>query len=250
MRTRNLIVIFLLAAALVAASFGGAALMRPSNASAQGETAAESISRTINVNGTGKVFLIPDIAYITIGVHTEAKSASEAVAGSNSATQKVVDALKAAGVAEKDLRTVNFNIYPQQQFDQNGKPTGETIYMVDNSVNVTVRDLDKLGTLLDATVKAGANNIYGVSFDVENKDAAMEEARKDAVANAQAVAKQVADAAGVELGQIITINAYGGYPTPIFEGKGGGAVAMDASVPISPGQLALTADVNIVYAIK
>lgn len=250
MRNQKVLLFVLFAAVLVFASFGAAALARPQIANAQSVSQPVEPTRTINVNGTGKAYLTPDIASINVGVHVEAKSASEAVASSNSATQKVIDGLKAAGVAEKDIQTINFNIYPQQQFDKEGQPTGETIYMVDNAVYVTVRDLGKLGSLLDAAVKAGANSISGVSFDVADKEAALEEARKEAVANAQAVAQQVAAAAGVELGQVITINAYGGsYPITVFEAKGG-AVAMDGSVPVSPGQLVLTVDVNIVYAIK
>ncbi len=208
--------------------------------------------RTMNVNGTGKAYLTPDIAYINIGVQTENKDASEAVASNNTQVTKVTAALKAAGVAEKDIQTTNFSIYPQPKYDDKGQPTGEITYVVQNTVSVTVRDLTKIGDLLDAAVKAGANNIYGIQFDVLDKSAALTLAREEAVKNAQVAANDLAKASGVTLGAIQTISSYGGgSPVYLSEGKGGGmAVAEAASVPVSAGQMVLTVDVNIVYEIR
>jgi uncharacterized protein YggE len=124
-----------------------------------------------------------------------------------------------------------------------------TVYFVDNSVFVTLRDLTKIGDVLGAAIDAGANSISGISFDVEDKEAAISQARKDAVADAKQIAKELAEAAGVTLDQIQSISYSGGYPTPVFEGKGGGSFTANAEVPISPGQLTLTADVYIVYEI-
>jgi hypothetical protein len=103
----------------------------------------QPVNRTLSVNGSGKVFLTPDIAYITIGVHTEGATATEAVSDNNEQTQAVISALQSAGIAEKDMQTNNFSIYPQQQYDDQGKPTGEVRYSVDNSVMVTVRNIDQ-----------------------------------------------------------------------------------------------------------
>src|SRR5512143_3980328 len=110
--------------------------------------------RTINVTGTGKVDLAPDIAYIYLGVHTEDVKAADAVAANNTQTQKVIDALKEAGIDAKDIRTTNFSIWPNQTYTPDGKPL-DTKYMVDNTVYVTVRDLSKLGDLLDSVIAAG-----------------------------------------------------------------------------------------------
>ena len=208
--------------------------------------------RTMNVNGTGKALLTPDIAYINIGVQTENKDASEAVSSNNAQVQKVTTALKAAGVNEKDIQTTNFSIYPQPKFDDKGQPTGEITYVVQNTVSVTVRDISKIGDLLDSAVKAGANNIYGIQFDVSDKSAALTLAREEAVKNAQIAANDLAKASGVTLGPIQTITSYGGgSPVYLSEGKGGGmAVADVASVPVSAGQMVLTVDVNIVYEIR
>jgi uncharacterized protein YggE len=135
-----------------------------------------------------------------------------------------------------------------------GKPTGEITYIVDNSVLVTVRDLSQIGELLDAVVEAGANSVSGIRFDVDDKTAALSEARKAAVQSAQAKAQELAEAAGVTLGPVQTINEYSNFPTPImYDGRGGSdMVAMEesAQVPISTGQMSLILEVNIVYEIQ
>lgn len=209
----------------------------------------EKMPRTLSVTGSGKAYLVPDIAYISIGVHTEDKDAAKAVTANNTQSQKVSEALKAFKIDSKDIQTTNFSIYPQQQYDENGRLTG-ILYMVDNSVYVTLRDLELVGELLNKVVEAGANSINGIQFDVSDKTKALSEARKDAVANAQEQAAEIADAAGVKLGEVISINVYGGYPSPIFEGKGGGAAMMDVAAPISPGQMVLTVEVNMVFELK
>ena len=206
-------------------------------------------TRTLNVTGTGKVLLTPDIAYISIGVHTEGEDAAEAVSSNTTQSQKVVKVLSDMNIAGKDIQTSNFSIYPQQEIDNNGQVTG-TKYVVDNTVNVTIRDLSKIGDILDSVVSAGSNSISGVQFDVEDKASALSEARKAAVADAQAQADELTKAAGVRLGPIQSINVYGGVPVPVLEGKGGGAAQSAAEVPISPGQLTLTVQVNVIYEIN
>lgn len=211
------------------------------------------IQRTINVTGSGKMTLTPDIAKISIGVHTESENASEAVASNSQQSEKVASALEALKIDPKDIRTTNFSIYPQQQYDNEGKLTG-TIYAVDNNVFVTVRDINTVGAVLDAVVKAGANSISGVQFDVDDKETPLTEARTIAVEDARAQAEELAKAAGVSLGQVLTINSYGGaVPFPVYDykfGVGGGAAADAASVPVSPGQMELTQEVNILFEIK
>ena len=206
---------------------------------------------TLNVNGSAQVTLSPDIAYISVGVHTENADANQAVSSNATQAQKIVDALKAAGIAEKDIRTSNFSITPQQQFDKDGKLTG-VIFVVDNTVYVTLRDLTKIGDILGAAVSAGANNIYGIQFDVQDKTTALAGARQTAVENARKQAEELAQAAGVKLGDVQNINYYNSYPV-MAEGKGGGAMydtASAVSVPVTPGQLTFTVDVNVVYAIS
>ena len=206
--------------------------------------------RTINVSGTGQVTIKPDIAYINIGVHTENASASDAVVQNNTNAQAVIDALKAAGVAADDLQTTNFNIYPNNVTGPDGKTTSTT-YVVDNTVYVKVRDLSKLGAILDASVKAGANNVNSIQFDLVDKSKALSDARAAAVKNAQTEAQELASAAGVTLGDIQNINYNENTPSPIFYAKGAAAgMAVDSSVPVSAGTLDISVNVSITYEIK
>ncbi len=208
--------------------------------------------RQLNVTGIGTVKLTPDIAYINIGVHTEMPTAAEAVSANNDQTQQVIEALKTSGVEAKDIQTTNFSIYPNAQIDpQTNQRTGTT-YVVDNTVYVTVHKLDKLGDLLDATVKAGANSINSIQFDVADKSQAIKQARDEAVKDARAQAQELATAAGVALGDLQAVNFFNNVPTPFTEsmGKGGGGMAADSTVPIQAGQMTLTVTVNMTYEIK
>jgi uncharacterized protein YggE len=209
----------------------------------------QPLQRTITVTGTGKVTLTPDIAYITIGVHSQDASASVAMTANNTSAQAVIAAIKAAGVADKDIQTTNFSIYPQQQYDTNGKITG-IIYMVDNSVYVTVRDLTKLGGLLDASVTAGANTINSISFDVTDKTAALSQARLAAVADARKQADELTGATGVSLGTVQTISYYDSTVPVAVQMPREALSAAGGSVPVQAGSMQITTTVTIVYEIK
>ncbi len=242
MKTKSLIVFAVIALALLMSACAPAAV------SQNGQPAV----RTLSVAGSGQAYLAPDIAYIYIGVHTEKQTAAEAVDENTSQTQKLIQAIQDFGIDAKDIRTTNFSIWPMDQFDPaTGRPTGEKTYAVDNTVYVTVRELDRLGDLLDTAVQAGANTVNSVQFDVANKDAVLKEARIDALKDAETQAKELADAAGLTLGEVQSIN-FANNQFPIFDGKGGGggAAAEAAAVPIQPGQLTFTVTVNITYAIK
>ena len=215
------------------------------------QAAPENV-RTLDVSGVGVVYLTPDIVYINIGVNTQRENASEAVTINKEQTTAVIQAIKDFGVAEKDIRTTNFSIWSNPQYDPTGTGliTGTT-YTVDNTVYVTIRDIEKLGDLLDAAIAAGANNIYSIQFDVEDKTAANKEARAKAVEEAKAQAQDLADVAGLSLIQIQTISYYESGASPYYYGgKGGGGGGAEAAVPIQPGQLAVTVTVNITYAVK
>ena len=209
--------------------------------------------RTMSVTGTGMVYLTPDIAYVNIGVHTEMPTASDAVSANTSQTTQVITALKNSGVDAKDIRTTNFSIYPNTQYDQQSGKPGTTTYVVDNTVYVTVHQLDKLGDILDATVQAGANNINSIQFDVFDKSSALKQARDQAVKDAQSQAQELAAASGITLGSVQTISFTNNIPQPLTDmyGKGGGAInAPVAAVPISTGQLTLTVTVDMTYLLK
>jgi len=213
--------------------------------------AAPEALRTLNVSGVGVVYLTPDIAYITIGVNTQRDNAAEAVEENKAQTSAVIQAIRDSSVDEKDIRTNNFSIWSNPRYDEFGQINGTT-YVVDNTVNVTVRDLDTLGDLLDAAITAGANSIYSIQFDVEDKTAAQTEARAQAVEDAKVEASGLAEASGLTLGAIQNVSYYESGITPYFYGgKGGGGGAMsEASVPIQPGQLAVSVTVNLTYIIE
>ncbi len=249
--------------ALLIAVLAGSALLSacaataPTRAAlAQGETpqaepvAQPDINRTIAVSGMGKVTLTPDIAYISIGVHTENKDARQAVSNNNAQSTDLMTALQKAGVDSKDIRTTNFSIYPRQERDSKGEVIGIT-YVVDNTVYVTVRDLDNIGTLLNAAVDAGANNIGGIQFDIADRTAAYQQALEAAMNDARAQAEVLAGAAGVEVGEVQQINASVGYaPPPIVRKAAGMEMAMADSVPISAGQMEVSVTVSVVFGIK
>jgi uncharacterized protein YggE len=206
--------------------------------------------RQLNASGQGKVYIVPDLAYIYIGVRTQTASLSDSLNQSNSKAAEIALQLKELGVADQDIQTSAFNVYPQQNYDQNGQPTG-TEYVVENTVNVTVRDLSKLGQVLDTVVRSGANSINGISFDVADRATAEAQARELAIKEARARADEMARLAGVTLGDLISVNVYNsGSPAPVYEGKGGAVMSTSGQVPVAAGQLLITADANIAFEIK
>jgi uncharacterized protein YggE len=207
--------------------------------------------RTVAVNGHGEVYVIPDVAYVNIGVQNTASTVTAVLNQNTDQAQGIRTALKNLAVEDVDIQTSGFSIYPMPQYDQNGKIT-ETLYQASNTVFVTVRDLSKLGQILDAVVRNGANTVNSISFDVLNKTAALSEARAKAVADAKTQAQELADATGAKIGDVQYINVYStSAPTPVYEGKGGGGGAMmSASVPMATGQLIISVDVSVTWALK
>ena len=216
---------------------------------AQGVTPTSE--RYIRVSGSGEVAVVPDIAYINIGVHSEAEDVSSALEANNTQAAELTEALKAEGIEEKDIQTANFNVYPQTRYDNMGQPVG-TSYVVDNTVYVTVRDLANLGKMLDTAISAGANNIYGISFDIADKETVLAQARELAIKDAEAKAQSVAEVAGVTLGQILSIDvSTPTYTQPYFGyGMGGGTSRVETSVPVSAGQIVVSYTATLNYAIE
>ena len=220
-----------------------------------GCAAAAAQPRTLNVSGNGTVYLTPDIAYIIVGMHTEDPDLASGVSKNNTQAQALVDALKKDGIAAKDIQTSNFSVYNNNNNGETiDKTTGQVIstgyYSVDNTVNVTVRDLSHLGSILSTAVNSGANNINSISFDVADKTAAMQQARQKAMANASSLANELAKTANVQLGGIQNISYSDNSPLPYFGMGGGGASVPNTSVPIQPGQTQISVTVSVTYALK
>jgi uncharacterized protein YggE len=212
-------------------------------------TGGQSQTHAIYVTGTGTAKLAPDIVLITLGVQTQGPDIAEAVQENNQRAGEVMAAIRQAGVADADMSTANFSVSTQQQYDDHGNPTGEVSYWVDNSVNVTLRDLGKLGELLQSALTHGANSVQSVTYSVEDPTDALDAARVQALEDAHNQAEQMAAAAGVELGQVLTVGEPGVTPgtttafAPAF-GKGGGG-----GVPTTPGTLEYTVELSVVYSI-
>jgi len=239
-------IFFLAAILIVGAVLTACGPLTPSTINVQ----PQPPQRTITVTGTGKVTLTPDIAYISIGVHAQNASAKDAVAENNTQAQAVIDIIKGFDVAAEDIQTTNFSIYPQQQYDNNGKLTG-ILYMVDNTVYVTVRDLTKLGDLLDATVSAGANTISGITFDVADKTDALSQACLAAVADAKKQADELTGATGVKLGDVQTVSYYDSTPPVTIQySRAEAPMAAGSSVPVQSGSMQVITTVTIVYEIQ
>ena len=208
----------------------------------------------MTVTGSGVVYVAPDVAYINVGVRSEGNTVAEALSSNNTQAKNIKDTLVAAGVAETDIQTSSFYLYPLSDYDYAGE-VSRTYYSVENTVYVTVRSLDDLSDILDAVAASGANNIYGIDFNVLDKAEAQSSARQLAIDSAKAQAQELADAAGVELGDIISISS--SYSSPITYygygiGGGGGSdyAALDSSVPVTSGQIQVGAQVTMAFAIK
>ncbi|MFU8771114.1 MAG: SIMPL domain-containing protein [Anaerolineales bacterium] len=239
MRSKIILVVSLIVLALGVTACGSGALAQVEQPEA----------RTIQVTGRSQIFTTPDIARITIGVRTEGDEAAEALTRNNSAAQQVIDMIVEMGVEERDIQTTNFSIYLRYDYDERGRPQSST-YVVENMVSVTVRELDMLGDLLDQVVASGANAIHGIQFEVDDKTAALAEARIEAVEDARVQAEQLAQAAGVALGVVRSITTQTSYPSPVYLEQMRMDVAAEAGVPISQGQVSVSMEVTVIYEIR
>ena len=204
--------------------------------------------RTISMSGHGEVKAVPDQAQISAGVTTNAPTAAAALAANSSRMQSVFATLRKMGVPEKNIQTTNFYISPQYSNGENNAPRRLTGYQVSNDVTVRLEDVAKLGSALDALVAAGANQMNGISFSIQNPAPALEKARADAVADARTRAETYAKAAGVNLGTILSISEGGGEaPRPVMYRM---AAAMAAPpTPVAAGEQSVSADVAMVWEI-
>ena len=210
---------------------------------------AVAVPATLTVTAEGKSLRAPDVAELSGGVVTSAPTASAAMAENATRMSAVVAAIRKAGVAERDIQTAGLSLQPQYRFDNNQPPV-LTGYQATNTVSLRLRNLPQAGRLLDTLVSVGANQINGPTFRVDDSDAALDDARLQAVATAKARADLYAKAAGVRLKRILTISESGGYepPRPMMMMS---ARAMKAdSTPIAPGEVALTVSVTISYEIE
>lgn len=212
-------------------------------------TSPENV-RSLNVTGTGRVIVVPDIATINIGVRTEAEVVIDALEGNTAQANAISKVLQDLGIAERDIQTSNFNVYPAERYDPMTGQIEGRYFVVENTVNVTVRDLSSLGEVLSAVVDAGANSIYGINFNIEDREAAIAEARKLAIEDARGKAEAIAGEAGVRLGDLMSINVYSSSsPFAYYDAKGAGLADAEA-VPVAAGTLTIIMECSLTYAIQ
>jgi uncharacterized protein YggE len=218
--------------------------------------AAETERReaTIMVSGEGEAAIAPDMAVISLAVMRDAETAGEALSANSAAMAEVLADLKAQGIADKDLQTTDFSIQPKYKQETRTDGTYEAPvivgYTVSNGLTVRVRDLAKLGEIIDRSVKLGVNQGGGISFTNDDPEAAVEAARKQAVEKAAAKAKTLTEAAGVKLGRVVEISENFARPMPQVYAAAPMAKMADESVPIASGENLYTVTVNITYAIE
>jgi hypothetical protein len=220
----------------------------PAAAGAQTDERARE-PRTITVTGTGLVRGTPDVLELLVGVKTRASSAVEALDRNSTQTRRVIEVLRDAGVEDDDLQTTNLSISPF--YDEEGNNLEG--YAVSNQLRAAIRDLDEAGGVIDAATKVAGNEIVvnGVFFSFDDNTELVAKARTDAVKRARLQAEQLAEAAGVELGDLLSLtedNAPFG-PALEFERTFGASGEADAAAPIEPGSEQLSVQVTLIYEI-
>ncbi|MBN1976439.1 MAG: SIMPL domain-containing protein [Anaerolineae bacterium] len=224
---------------------------QPVMLSAGGGVLTGQITQGLVVVGTGSVSAEPEVAQVTFGVELRGDDVAAIVDEAADKINRAIAAAKDLGVAEDDIQTASYSLWVETLYNpETGTPTGEVVYHVSHYVQAALRDLNRVGDLLAAVVEAGANTISGVTFSVEDPGALVEQARQQALQNAQAQAKAMADTLGISLGKpTLVTETSSGYPVlESFVGKGGGGAV--AAPSITPGAFSVSVSVQVVYEIR
>jgi uncharacterized protein YggE len=201
----------------------------------------------LSVSAQAEAKRVPDVATISAGVVTQAADANAAMRANAVQMDKVMAAIKAAGIAERDIQTSGISLNPQYKYVENQEPT-ITGYQANNTVNLKVRDIGKLGKVLDALVASGANQVNGPSFEIDQPDEAYDEARRGALEKAQARAAMYAKTLGLRVRRIVSISEGAGFQPPrpmAMMAMARGKAEMDTAV--SPGETTLSANLDVVF---
>ena len=227
------------------------ALGTPMTASAQSQTATAyampADGTLLSVSATADAKRVPDVATISTGVVTQAADANAAMRANAAQMDKVMAAIRAAGIAERDIQTSGISLNPNYKYGENQPPT-IVGYQASNTVNVKVRDLSKLGRVLDTLVAQGANQVNGPSFEVDKPDEAYDEARVAALTKAQARAQTYADALGLKVRRIVSISEGGAsFPRPMPMIQAMAADSMQKETSVAPGESTLSVNIDVVF---
>ena len=202
----------------------------------------QAAEKTVTVTGEATVGVAPDTAIIRIGVSSQEKTAREAGEANARQMTSVLAAIKASGIAERDIQTSRLSLQPQYDPNKSGTPRLAS-FQATNQVTVRIRDIDSLPTVLDRAIAAGANEMSGIEFVVSEQSKLLDQARDDAIADARRKAELYARAAGAKLGHVVSISEEGPtppQPRPMQAMRAG-------AVPVAPGEQTLRAIVSVSY---
>ena len=207
-------------------------------------------TNTISFSGEGKASATPDIAMISASVVTQDANAKTAQDDNATKANKVTDFLKNQGIDPNDIKTSNYNIYPQYRYPQDSQPI-ITGYQVSQDFQVKVRDLTKVSAILSGLVSSGANQVNNLGLQIDNPDKVLADARQKAIEAAKQKAQDVSGQVGISLGKIVNFSeSLGGTPTPVMYASGIGGGGGGPEPAISPGQNEVTVNVTLTYQIK
>ena len=212
--------------------------------------AQEDLRPTISVVGEGRLLVPPDVANVSLGVESTAPTLSEAQADAATRMQAVVDTLLAQGVPRDDVRTTRLGVTPVYDNRDASQLRG---YRAMNSVQVTVRDLGRVGTIVDAVTAAGANRVDGISFEIDNPEPPKDRARALALGNARAKADQLASLAGLRIVGVKAIVEADPAVRPVPSAREGAAPAALAAAPpppVEPGTQEVRTRISVVYLVE
>jgi uncharacterized protein YggE len=215
--------------------------------------AIEAGHTLLTLSAEGRTSRKPDLAIFTAGVSSSGKTAGEAMSANSADMAKVIAALRKSGIAERDIQTSNLNLNPvyADMSRQSADPLQQQVpriigYQASNMVTVKQRDLAQFGKVIDTLVNAGANQVNGPSFQIDQQDGALDEARLAAIRKARERANLYAGAVGMKVARIISISESGGYlaPMPMYRVA---AQSADAAAPIAPGEVSLEMNVTVQF---
>lgn len=209
--------------------------------------------REISVDAQGKGYVIPDVAVVNLGVTTKGKTSEETVAENTKKINEVMKVIKDLGVEDKDIKTVGYYLNPSYNWTEK-EGSVQDGYELSQTLEVKIRDFDKVGDLISKVTTAGANTMGGVNFTADDTEKAKADARKEALAKAHEKAKLIEEQTGLKFGKVLSYYEYdatdqygkGGYSMVAAEGGGG----MEAAPTIQPGQQEIILNVTLTYRIR
>ncbi|HLM53394.1 MAG TPA: SIMPL domain-containing protein [Pseudoxanthomonas sp.] len=231
---------------LLALSFALGATAMSAHAQNAPGYAVPSDGTLLSVAASAEASSVPDVATLSAGVVTQASDGNTAMRQNAEQMVKVLAAIKAAGIAERDVQTSGVNLNPQYRYAENEAPK-ITGYQASNTVSLKVRDIARLGQVLDALAAQGSNQINGPSFEIDKPEPVFDQARLAALKKAQARADTYATALGLRVRRIVSISEGGGGFRPMPMMAMGKAMDQAASTPVSPGTTTLTVNLDVVF---